>query len=152
MDTITKVKTQIKINTTVLVVSLLLIFIALCVRNHKLNIDLAMLHGLGSEFIFTMTASLGSVMGWRFVEGIRRNRLYLFLLHLTGAGFCVEYGVGVAMLAEGGALDVRLVLVSAVLFVFFFWREQIAILHNAEEKVPKKEENSLSLRKREEYK
>lgn len=149
MDTIRKVKMQIGINITVLVVSLLLVIVALCVRNHKLNIALAMSQGLGAELIFTMTASLGSAMGWRFVEGIRRNQVYLFFLFLTCAGFCIEYGFGIAMMADGDGLNMWLVIVSAVLFVFFFLQEQLAILHNAEQKAFKKEVDSLAFRERE---
>lgn len=152
MDSITKVKRQIAINIIVLMLSVLLIILALYLRNYKTGMSLDMFDGIGAELVFTMAVSLGSVIGWRYVEGIRRKPLYKTLVALTIGGLCFEYGWGIAAAADGDTLNRFLVLGSMFLFVFFFWNEQSALLKKVAEKVPKASKNSLAYREGEEEK
>lgn len=153
MDSITKVKRQFAINITVLLVSVLLIILAVCFRNYKTSLSWEMFDGIGVELVFTMAASLGSVIGWRFVEEIKRKTLYKIFLTLTVVVLCLEYGWGIAAAEYGVTLNRFLILGSVFLFVFFFCSEQLAILKKAAENETKNpEKNSLAYREGEEEK
>lgn len=138
MNNIQKVRKQIAINICIMSVSILVIYIGLCIEHGFYNLNWK--DGLNAELIFVMISSLGSVVGWRIVEGIKKSFGYNLLLIMIGGAFCIEYGA--ALVVNNEALKF-IILISCILLLFFYISEQLALIFNAAKSEPKKKSNSL---------
>lgn len=110
---IQKVKKQIEINISIMIVSVIVIYIGLLFQPGLENISWK--DGLNAELIFVMISSLGSVVGWRIVEGIRAAFGCNLFLIIVGGLSCLVYGAALVKNNSGSVKMVILVLLWSCL-------------------------------------
>lgn len=139
---IQKVMKQIIINISIMVSSVIVIYIGLFFQPGLKNISWK--DGLNAELIFVMISSLGSVVGWRIVEGIRTAFTCNLLLIVVGGLSCLVYGVALVNNNE----NVKMVILGFVLVLFgLYIIEQIRLLKFAAQKEPQKKSNHLKYKR-----
>ena len=138
MNNIRKVVKQIEINVTIFIMSVLVIYGGQILQH---GMDIRWKDGLNAELVFVMISSLGSVVGWRIVEGIKQRFEYNLLLFVISGMFCVEYGID--LVANNSEALRMWIFFSSVPFFTFYIFEQVKLLRHAIKSESKKKTNSL---------
>lgn len=136
---IQKVKKQIEINISIMIISVMVIYIGLICQLGLQNISWK--DGLNAELVFVMISSLGSVVGWRIVEGIRNAFGYNLALVIFSGAFCLEYGM--ALVVKNSEAVKMFIFYSIIPFLFFYVFEQSRLLRSAAKREPQKKSNLL---------
>lgn len=144
MDNFSKIRKQIEINGCIFIISVFVIYLGLFIQSGFNHISWK--DGLGAELVFVMISSLGSVVGWRIIEGVKRCFEYNVLIILAGGMFCLEYGI--ALVVNNSEAVKMWIFYSVFLFIILFICEQWALIGNVRKREPKNKSNSLKYRKR----
>lgn len=141
MNNINKVVKQILINISIMVISILVIYVAQSIQKKSY---LSWKDGLNADLLFVMLSSLGTVVGWRVVEQIKCNFGHNLLLIIVGGVFCFEYAC--ALIMNNNEVVKMCVFFSIVPFLYFYITEQVKLIHYASKNKIKGKRDSLRYR------
>lgn len=139
-----KVWRQFGLNAVITVCSVVIIYIGLLVQ-YGWGINWA--DGLNAELIFVMITSLGAVVGWRIVEGIKLHGVYNLMLIV--ALFFSGIGYAMALIyRDSEVLKMCILYLGVIPFFFIYLIEQSALLRNAKQIDLRKKSDSLKYREK----